>query len=209
MKRKYPKLLDISLYIGLTTSIVVSFLFVIWIGSLYFFAINAFPIIFAGAIWSMTLYYVCPIGIIMLLVYIIANIRRLHIKILSAATAFLINIPMFFVLGFVIESTFEKVFIKITNHSGLNLVLNLNGESNNVDIGNLDNQSSEIFNFTPKHIIEEDYFTDIEYKFHLIIQHETGKDTIYFPTLKMGRCYHFEIDKNLNIHTTYSSELTD
>ena len=112
----------------------------------------------------------------------------------------LINIPSVLIILPLQGDIENKVFVKLTNESGLdNIELKLHGNIKTWDLGDINQGSSKVIHYDPPYWNADARLYQKPDTLSLIIKHNTNFDTIGFPTLRMGDCKHLILDEKLKI----------
>lgn len=195
-------LLTISWYIGLIAFIGGWTIFLVWAGSRYAGAWNFEKLEIVGFLWMAAFFWLSLVALALLIIYILLNRKRLHVKMFFAGILILINIPSVLIILPLQRKIENKVFVKLINHSFLeNADFKLYGNLKNWEIGNIDNNTFKVFNYDPPYLNYDARLYQKPDTLNLIITHDGIKDTIGFPTLKMGSCRELIIHHNLKLET--------
>ena len=204
MEVKHKTLLKISWYIGLIALIGGWTIFLTWSGSRYIGAWDFDDLEIIGFFWMVAFFWLSLIALILLLAYVVINRKNLHLKMLFTGLIILINIPSVLIILPLQGDIENKVFVKLTNESGLDKIeLKLHGNLKTWNLGTLNQGSSKVFNYEPPYWNLDTRLYQKPDTLYLIVKHITKIDTVGFPTLSMGDCKHLILDENLKIKTAY------
>jgi hypothetical protein len=197
MEIKNKILLKISWYIGLIAFIGGWTIFLTWSGGRYLGARDFEALEIIGFFWMVGFFWLSLIALILLLAYILINRKNLHLKMLFTGLLILINIPSILFIIPLQGDIENKVFVKLTNQSGLeNIELKLHGNLKTWNLGKMNQGSSKVFNYDPPYWNNDARLYQQPDTLNLIVFHNTNIDTIGFPTLRMGECKQLILDEN-------------
>jgi hypothetical protein len=197
-------LLQISWYIGFIAFAGGWSIFLIWAGSRYAFALDLENLEFIGFFWIVSFFWLSLIALLLLLIYVLINPKKLHLKMLYTALIILVNIPSVLIIIYWQGHIENKVFVKLENQSKLeNIEITLSGTKKTWHIGTIDVGSSEVFNYEPL-FIEKFSSYQLPDTLILTVEHNGSKyKLIDFPPLAMGECKHLILDENLLLKSKY------
>lgn len=193
-------LFNISRTIGETLLIGGWLIFILWVVGRYLVAYDLEILAFLGLLWVIIGIWVGAIGLILLIIYMLLNIKELHLSILSALFIILLNIPSVFLILKLQGKINKKTFVLFENNSKIdNLKIDFIRESSKIYIGELDTHESNIFNYEPKHRIEDSRLYQEQEILFIEIKSERGNELIEFPELANGTCYKINLNEKLEI----------
>ncbi len=200
MEFRNKKLLSISRLIGLIAFIGGWIIFLTWAAARYFFAVDFEILEIVGFFWLFAFFWLAILAMILLGLFAWINRTFSHRKILIAALILLINIPsVLFVLPLQ-GQVGNKVFVKLTNQSGISTIeLRLHGNLKTWDLGRVNQGSSKIFHYDPPFWNHDARLYQKPDTLELILIHKERSDTVGFPTLRMGECKWLILDENLEL----------
>ncbi|MFZ4796282.1 MAG: hypothetical protein ACOYMA_02240 [Bacteroidia bacterium] len=201
MEYKDKILLKISWYIGLIAFVGGWSIFIIWTIGRYAFALDLKKLEGIGFFWTVSFFWLSLIALSLLISYVISNRNNLHLKMLFTVIVILINIPSVLIILLLQGKIQNKVFVKLINQSSLEKIeFKLQGKLTTWNFGSIEKGSSKVFNYDPPYWNNDARLYQKPDTLNLIITHDGTKDTIGFPTLRMGDCKQMILDKNLKIN---------
>lgn len=172
-------LLKISWYIGLIALIGGWTIFLTWSGGRYLGAWDFENLEIIGFFWMVGFFWLSLIALILLMTYVVINRKNLHIKILFTGLIILINIPSVLIILNLQKDIENKVFVKLTNRSGLdNIELKLHGKLKTWNLGDLNQGSSKVINYDPPFRNNDSRLYQKPDTLNLIITHNANIDTV-------------------------------
>jgi hypothetical protein len=200
LELRSKKSLTISWYIGILALSISWFVLSIWAGARYFDARKFEIIDSVWVLWVLICFWFCVFGLILLSVYTFYFVKKLRWNVILCGVVLLANVPSIFTISQLKSNIEDKVFVKIKNNTGLDiLILKLQNQTNSLEIGNIETGSSKVFNYETSHWYNKDRTIQKPENLKLIVQSGQVKDTIDFPVLKVGDCKRMILDRNLNL----------
>jgi hypothetical protein len=181
-------------------------IFILWFSGRYLIAYDLEIFVFIGFLWVYFGFWAGILCLILLFIYSIININKLHLSIISTFIIVLLNIPSLLLILKLERKIEKKVFVKFENKSEIdNLQLNFIREKTKKNLGELDVNESTIFAFEPKYKIEDARIYQENEDIFIEVIYMNKRNMIEFPELPIGTCYKiclnekFELEKNERI----------
>ena len=200
VEQKNKILLQISLFIGTIAFVGGWAIFLIWTGGRYLSAKDFGDLETVGIFWIFSFFWLALMGVVLLTNYVYTNRKRLHLKMLLAGIALLINIPSVIIILYWQDKIEKKAFVKLKNESGFDFTqIQLQGGSV-IDLsGKLHNGSSIVFNYEPKYVTNGNESYPTPQSLNLLISAQDKLYTIKFPSMMMGDCKRIIIDDGFKL----------
>lgn len=174
-------------------------IFLIWVIGryLFYYDLQLFELI--GFIWAYCGFLICSLNIILLLIYSIIHIRKLHFRILSTLFLILLNIPLLIIILTGYSMIEDKTFVVLENNSKLSIAVQFIQDTSKFNIGNLKPKSSSRFIYQQKFQILDGRKYPQNQKLYLDITYTGGRKKVEFPQLIDGSCYKIIINQDLKL----------
>lgn len=166
-------------------------IFILWVAGRYLLVCDLEILFFIGFLWAYFGFFIGVLAIILLLIYTVLNINKLHFSIISTLLIILMNIPSVILILKLQGKIEKKAFVLFQNNTKIDgLKVDFVRELSKKNIGELDVNESTIFVFEPKYHIDDARRYQDQENLKIEIAFENGLNGfIEFPELERGSCY--------------------
>lgn len=189
MANKASLLQKTAWFIGIFALIGGILIFLVWAGARFFAAINYDSLIVFGLGWIFVFSILCLFALCMLFISILQNKKNFNRKALYTFLLIMINIPAVFAIMILYFEIDKYAFVKLTNHTGEDIVkIDLYARNYSLKLNGVNKNDSRViyYNYNEQFVVQS-------YNMNMILYYKSHIDTVSFPKTIFG-CKHYLIE---------------